>query len=162
MLNNSDLLKKIASIILATTLFSIFYNQFRLNPLPLLKKELEIISEVHNVDGLTAEPSISGIDINLAQKLFENGMMFIDARAEEYFFEGHIPGAICSDDFDSLTQKLEDLISMDDSFVVYCGDDDCGSSEDLAYELQAYGFNNIYLFKGGWKEWQNSDLPEEK
>ena len=159
---NSDLLKKIASIILATTLFSISYNQFRSSPLPLLKKELEILNKMSDVDSLTAESSINGINIHLAQKLFENGMLFVDARAEEFFYEGHIPGAICRDDFDSLTQKLENLISMDDSFVVYCSDDDCGSSEDLAYELQAYGFNKIYLFKGGWKEWRNSDLPEEK
>ena len=70
--------------------------------------------------------------------------------------------AICKDDFDSLVVQLENILGMDDPFVVYCSDDDCGSSEELSYELQSYGFNNIYLFKGGWKEWQNASLPEEK
>ena len=51
---------------------------------------------------------------------------------------------------------------MDDPFVVYCSDDDCGSSEELSYELQSYGFTNILLFKGGWKQWQEANYPTSK
>ena len=57
--------------------------------------------------------------------------------------------------------QVEDLITYSNGFVVYCSDDDCGSSEDLAYQLQDQGFINIYLFKGGWKQWTESDLPIE-
>ena len=45
-----------------------------------------------------------------------------------------------------LVEKLENTIGMDDQFIVYCSDSDCGSSEDLSYELQSYGYNNILLF----------------
>ena len=54
---------------------------------------------------------------------------------------------------------FENLIAFDAGFVVYCSDDDCGSSEELAISLQEKGFANIFLFKGGWKLWTENDLP---
>ena len=57
---------------------------------------------------------------------------------------------------------MNDTINSDESFVVYCSDDDCGSSEDLSYELQSYGYNKILLFKGGWKEWVDADYIQDK
>ena len=162
MINNKKLLNQIFSILFISVLVSVAYNQFRSEPLSLVKKKIQILTEVPSLDGMLLEPTITGININLAQTLFENNVIFIDARSEEYFNEGHIPNAICKDDFDSLVVQLENILGMDDPFVVYCSDDDCGSSEELSYELQSYGFNNIYLFKGGWKEWQNAGLPEGK
>ena len=87
--------------------------------------------------------------------------MFVDARAEEYLTEGIIPGAVFSDDNEILSEKIYDLIGYDKGFVVYCSDDDCGSSEQLAYELQDLGFMNIFVFKGGWKEWTGAGFEIE-
>ena len=61
-----------------------------------------------------------------------------------------------------MVEKLENTIGFDDKFIVYCSDSDCGSSEDLSYELQSYGYNNILLFKGGWKEWTDANLIQAK
>ena len=72
--------------------------------------------------------------------------------------DGFIPGAINNDDTDALSDEIAALIGFDRGFVIYCSDDDCGSSEDLAYDLQEYGFNNILVFKGGWKTWSESGL----
>ena len=46
--------------------------------------------------------------------------------------------------------------------MIYCSDDDCGSSEELAYELQDLGFSNILVFKGGWRSWTDSGFEIEK
>ena len=88
-------------------------------------------------------------------------MLFVDARSEEYYLNGHIPKAICNNNIDSLINEMELYISIEDGFVVYCSDDDCGSSEELSYLLQEQGFMNIYLFKGGWKQWTDNKLPTE-
>lgn len=149
-------------IILVSILLSLIFNQLRGKPLPLIKKTVEVVSSIESLDLDSIEPSITGIDITLAKKLFEENTVFVDARAEEYYIDGHIPGAICNDDFDTLLEELENKINTDESFVVYCSDDDCGSSEDLSYELQSYGFNKILLFKGGWKEWVDADMPKGK
>ena len=71
------------------------------------------------------------------------------------------PKAVCNDNLDSLITKIEKQVAIDDGFVVYCSDDDCGSSEELAYLLQEQGFSKIYLFNGGWKQWVDNNLPIE-
>ena len=91
--------------------------------------------------------------------LFETNTLFVDARAEEYFENGHIPNAICNDDINLLIEEIDSRIQVDEGFIVYCSDDDCGSSEELAYKLQEQGFMCIYVFKGGWKQWTNNNLP---
>ena len=88
--------------------------------------------------------------------------MFIDARAEEYFNDGHIPGAICKDDFEELMDTIYSLENSVGAFVVYCSDDDCGSSEELSYQLYDQGFESIYLFKGGWKQWSDNNFPSKQ
>ena len=93
--------------------------------------------------------------------LFDKKVLFVDARAEEYLAEGIIPGAVFSDDNEILSGKIYDLVGYDKGFVVYCSDDDCGSSEQLAYELQDLGFMNIFVFKGGWKEWTGAGFEIE-
>tara|TARA_B100000424_G_scaffold268851_1_gene264508 strand:- start:1169 stop:1564 length:396 start_codon:yes stop_codon:yes gene_type:complete len=127
--------------------------------LPFVAVPLKKIEDIAQIENTSLQPQIREISIDIAEKLFLDSLLFIDARAEEYYHEGHIPNSICNDDLDSLVYQVEGLISYNEGFVVYCSDDDCGSSEDLAYLLQEQGFMNIYLFKGGWKQWTENDLP---
>ena len=149
-------------IVLVSVITSLLFNQVRNSPLPFMNKKVDVVSVLKSTSSKTSEPSIIGIDLELAEKLFEEKTLFVDARAEEFYNEGHIPNAICFDDFDLLLEKLENTIGMDDQFIVYCSDSDCGSSEDLSYELQSHGYNNILLFKGGWKEWTDANLIQTK
>ena len=64
-----------------------------------------------------SEPKITGIDLTIAKTLFDNNVLFIDARAEN-FNDGHIPNALCNDDFDLLVEQLDKLIELDERFVV--------------------------------------------
>ena len=162
MRKDKNLYYQSSGIILLSILLSLIFNQLRSKPLPFLKKTVEVVSSMESLNLGSIEPSITGIDITLAKKLFAENKVFVDSRAEEYYINGHIPGAICNDDFDTLLEELEDTINSDESFVVYCSDDDCGSSEDLSYELQSYGYNKILLFKGGWKEWVDADYIQDK
>jgi len=149
-------------IVLVSVITSLLFNQVRNSPLPFMNKKVDVVSVLKSTSSKTSEPSIIGIDLALAKKLFEENILFVDARAEEFYNEGHIPNAICFDDFDLLLEKLENTIGMDDQFIVYCSDSDCGSSEDLSYELQSHGYNSILLFKGGWKEWTDANLIQTK
>tara|TARA_Y100000739_G_C20446351_1_gene390221 strand:- start:70 stop:483 length:414 start_codon:yes stop_codon:yes gene_type:complete len=130
----------------------------RNNGIPLIAHPLEIVDEKDGVLNITTEPTIRMIDIGLAQKLHKDSTLFVDARAREYLAEGFIPGAIANDNIDSLVVMISALVGYDKMFVIYCSDDDCGSSEDLAYELQSFGFNDILVFKGGWKSWSDAGL----
>ena len=157
-----NLYAQAAFIVFVSVFTSLLFNQLRNNTLPFMKIKVEVVSSLQSIKIKSSEPSITGIDLELAKKLFEENTLFVDARAEEFYNEGHIPNAICFDDFDLLVEKLENTIGMDDQFIVYCSDSDCGSSEDLSYELQSHGYNNILLFKGGWKEWTDANLIQAK
>ena len=157
-----NLYVQVAFIMFASVFTSLLFNQLRNKSLPFLRAKVEVVSSVPSLKAIGPGSHVTGIDLELAKKLFEENTLFVDARAEEFYNEGHIPNAICFDDFDLLVEKLENTIGMDDQFIVYCSDSDCGSSEDLSYELQSYGYNNILLFKGGWKEWTDANLIQAK
>ena len=160
-MNYSSSLNQIYIYIALSLFISFFVNIFRTDSLPYIAIPLEKIEDIAQIENSSLQPQIREISIDVAERLFSDSVLFIDARAEEYYHEGHIPNSICNDDFDSLVYQIEDIITYKNGFVVYCSDDDCGSSEDLAYQLQDQGFINIYLFKGGWKQWTKNNLPIE-
>ena len=160
-MNYSSSLNQIYLYIALSLFISFFVNILRTDSLPYIAIPLEKIEDIAQIENSSLQPQIREISIDVAERLFSDSVLFIDARAEEYYLEGHIPNSICNDDFNSLVIQLEDLVDYNSGFVVYCSDDDCGSSEDLAYQLQDQGYTNIYLFKGGWKQWKQNNLPIE-
>ena len=160
-MNYSSSLNQIYIYIILSLLISFCVNILRTESLPFIAVPLEKIEDITQIENNSLQPQIREISIDVAERLYSDSVLFIDAREEEYYIEGHIPNSICNDDFDSLVYQIEDFVAYNNGFVVYCSDDDCGSSEDLAYQLQDQGFTNIYLFKGGWKQWVENDLPME-
>tara|TARA_B100000686_G_C16783088_1_gene973299 strand:+ start:2221 stop:2703 length:483 start_codon:yes stop_codon:yes gene_type:complete len=140
---------------------ALLYNFLSMTGIPLIAKPLEKVTLEDDLTQTILTPQIRKIDIETAKKLHEQNVLFVDARAEEYLKEGFILGALANDDLGLLSQEIDDLIGFEKAFVIYCSDDDCGSSEDLAYSLQGYGFSNILVFQGGWKEWNDAGLPKE-
>ena len=160
-MNFSSSLHQIYFYLTISFITSFVINLSRTNTLPIIADPLEKIENIEQINEKMANPIIREISIDIAKDLFDQNMLFVDARSEEYYLEGHIPKAVCNDNLDTLIIKIEKQIALDDGFVVYCRDDDCGSSEELAYLLQEQGFSNIYLFKGGWKQWIDNNLPME-
>ena len=158
-MNFTSSLHQIYFFLIISLTISVFINLFRPKPILYIAKNLEIIKDIDQINKDVSNPMIRTIDIEIAKTLFETNTLFVDARAEEYFENGHIPNAICNDDINLLIEKIDSRIQVDEGFIIYCSDDDCGSSEELAYKLQEQGFMSIYVFKGGWKQWTNNNLP---
>jgi len=153
--------KQALFFLLAAVFLGAFYNFVLTDGIPLLAKPLEKVTAEQDLTASLLEPQVREIDLETARKLHEQNVLFVDARAEEYLQDGFIPGTVANDDVDALSQAIDELIGFDTGFVVYCSDDDCGSSEELAYTLQGYGFSNILVFQGGWKAWTEAELPIE-
>lgn len=153
--------QQITSIIATSILLGATFNGIRENGIPWIAKPIKKVDDENAIEQIVDEPSIREIDLGVAKVLHWKGTLFIDARAEEYLEDGFIPGAIANDDMEALSEEIQSLIGFDEGFVIYCSDDDCGSSEDLAYELQDLGYNNILVFKGGWKTWKEAGLEVE-
>ena len=161
-MNYSSSLNQIYIFVALSLFISFFVNILRTDSLPYIAIPLGKIEDIDQIENSSLQPQIREISIDVAERLFSDSVLFIDAREEEYYIEGHIPNSICNDDFDSLVYQIEDFVTYNNGFVVYCSDDDCGSSEELAYTLQEQGFMSIYVFKGGWKQWTNNNLPVSK
>jgi len=149
---------QIIVIAITSTVLSLTLNAVRPDGIPLLAKELAVAEEIEYD---TAEPRLFAITLDQALELYQKGTVFVDAREPEYYQEGHIKGAWNIPFFLELVFKLDSLQGKDTPMVIYCSGDECGSSEDLAYELQAEGFSNLLVFKGGWTAWNTSGHPIE-
>ena len=141
------------AFIISSILIGVLYNTFRDDGITLIAQPIETITSVDEAISILTEPKIREINLKMAIQLFESGILFVDARAEEYLNNGFIPGAIANDNIDLLTELIDTRIGYETGFVIYCSDDDCGSSEELAYDLQYSGFSNIFVFIFlGWVE----------
>ena len=133
-------------------------NLIRKDSIPLLAKKLEITEDI---DLDSDESTLLAISLDKAKEFFENGVLFIDARDEVYYNEGHIRNAMKNVFLMELIFNIEDKQTKEDPIVVYCGDPGCGDSEDLAYDLQNEGFKKLFVFKGGWLEWSAANYPAD-
>jgi len=134
-------------------------NLVRTEKIPWLAKKLE----TGTIDELTSssEPVLIAISLEQAKSLFDKKVLFIDARDPEYYSQGHIAGAIPDAFLMELSFKIEEMQDKNAALVVYCSDDGCGDSEELAYDLQSLGYNEIYVFKGGWHSWSEAAYAVE-
>jgi len=92
--------------------------------------------------------------------------LFVDARKDEEFQAGHIPGAIQCNHY-RLEEYIYPLIDRADGaekIVVYCGGGNCEDSIFVCKDLTDFDipFEAIYLYSGGWKEWSQKGMPSEK
>lgn len=156
-----DYQKQSIILIALSILIGSIFNLLSDGGIPWVAEPIKIVNNSEDALDILAEPSIREVEIETAKALHGSGILFVDARAEEYLSDGFIPGAIASDDISILSDQIETMIGFDTGFVIYCSDDDCGSSEELAYQFQDIGFNNILVFKGGWKSWKDAGLEIE-
>jgi rhodanese-related sulfurtransferase len=80
--------------------------------------------------------------------------VFIDAREPLFFEEGHLPGAVNFPVSAILERRLPALpADRSRRLIVYCSGGDCEDSRIIARALTALGFENVFVFRGGWEEW---------
>ena len=156
-----SLKKQVTFFITVSILVGSMSNLVRSDAISWIAQPIKVVNDVNDVSLTLLEPEIREIDLEMAKSLHKTGLLFVDARAEEYLSDGIIPGAVANDDVGLLSEQIEFLIGYEKGFVIYCSDDDCGSSEELAYELQDFGFMNIFVFKGGWKSWTDAGMEIE-
>jgi len=92
--------------------------------------------------------------------------LFVDARDDAHYAEGHIPGAWAFDPFrpELHLQELLPLLPSSERIVVYCNGGACEDSENAALTLLAYGADpsHVWVFAGGITAWRAAGLPIER
>ena len=81
----------------------------------------------------------------------ESGYIIIDARTQEEYDEGHIPGAILIPEYEIADRAENELPDKDQLILVYCRSG--RRSKIAAEELVKLGYTNVKEF-GGIIDWE--------
>jgi rhodanese-related sulfurtransferase len=94
--------------------------------------------------------------------LYGQKALFLDARRTSVYEQGHISGArtfsVWESDVDEKVNKLyeerNDPRQQLEPIVIYCSGGDCEDSHMLARKLWGLQFNNIWVYKDGFPDWE--------
>ena len=147
---------QILAILVITAFISLGYNQIRAKAIPLFHPWSENISKI------TFSESISSISINEAAELFNsNNAIFLDARTESSYNQGHIRGALCLP-WNQAEEKCFELIKNippEKNIITYCDGATCDLCGKLAVFLCDLGFEQVQALVNGWTLWNQNKLP---
>ena len=131
--------------------------------------------ELSNGDGPIVPPTAAPGDppfiaLNEAYLEYTSGKtIFIDARDDEEYVCGTIPGAVHipfeympdGDLAAYFDQKFNDA-PKDTKLITFCSGEECDLSLHLGRNLQDFGYTNVYVFFGGAREWEKAGLEIER
>ena len=127
---------------------------------------LELLSARLRANGLQLAESNQVVQLFDDPRRLQDGVIFIDARHEEDYRAGHIPGAYYFDRFhpeNSDTNVVPVCLAAQD-IVFYCNGGECDDSEHAAIMLRdSLGIpkEKVFVYGGGFTEWTNNGLPYE-
>jgi rhodanese-related sulfurtransferase len=124
--------------------------------------------ESSSVGDFAPHPNRPWVEITAAQAktLFDRGTLFFDARRSSAYREAHIRGArsisVWESDADQKVKSfLDEGRDPNSPIVVYCSGGDCEDSHELAQKLWGVTFDNMYVYKDGFPDWQKRGWPVE-
>jgi 3-mercaptopyruvate sulfurtransferase SseA len=87
---------------------------------------------------------------------------FVDARGENEFAQGHIPGAIhLPPSGHPDEQATFDRLRGTKTIIVYDSDVGCGLATGVADRLARAGLGDVRVMDGSWTQWESSGGPAE-
>lgn len=96
----------------------------------------------------------------------EGAYVFIDARSEEKWAAGHVPGALLLDHYhyEKSIEAVMAAVQTAGRVVVYCHGKDCTDSELCAQLLKNFNVDPSLLavYLGGYSAWVEHGMPVEK
>ncbi|MCX6905227.1 MAG: rhodanese-like domain-containing protein [Verrucomicrobia bacterium] len=113
------------------------------------------------------------VDSNQVARLFRDPryeaewIIFVDARGDQEYKEGHIPGAYQLDyDGNRLPDYMMPILAASvnaEKVVVYCNGGNCETSEFAALSLKDANVpaQKLFVYPGGFTEWSTNGLPIE-
>lgn len=103
-------------------------------------------------------------DVLKVKEIFDGGnAVFVDARADERYQEGHIKGAL-SMPLNQFDERIEGFLikyPLSTFIVTYCSGRECEESHALAQYLIEEGYTNVKVFIDGFYCWEKEGYPVE-
>ena len=162
-------------IVLTSSVLGLIVNFYHSNGIPLIKEErvlswaddsTQVVNEENQQENATGEQEANELDeakaitLKQAYNLFKSKAVFVDARDYVEYEISHIKGAISIPyvEFDKYRSVL-DTIPKNTPLVAYCDGKECDLSIMLGDKLFEIGYKEVYIFFGGWLDWQKANYP---
>ncbi|HIJ40490.1 MAG TPA: rhodanese-like domain-containing protein [Deltaproteobacteria bacterium] len=103
-------------------------------------------------------------DVTLAKKLYDSKQfVFVDARSQDDYDEGHIKGAVSLPvgQFDEKIEAFSEQYPPDKPIITYCSGRTCEDSHKLAQRLLEFGYLETGVFIDGFPGWEAAGYPIE-
>lgn len=98
------------------------------------------------------------VSMQAIQERWKGDVLWIDARIQEQFDAGHVPGALLLNEqkFDEqLFGHLDTLQANTKPIIIYCSAAKCEASRHVLERLkQTLPVENVFVLKGGWQAWK--------
>jgi rhodanese-related sulfurtransferase len=104
------------------------------------------------------------IAFDQAAQLFEQETaLFVDARLQNQFAQGHIRGALSLpwQEVDRYFVETAERLGGTKTIITYCDGESCELSHELAQFLKDMGFEDVRVLVNGWTVWRQAGLPTE-
>jgi len=92
-------------------------------------------------------------------------VIFVDARDDDHYHAGHIPGAFQLDHYrpENYLATVLPASQAAQQIVVYCKGGSCEDSEQTAIFLRDAGIpkERLFVYAGGFDDWTSHHLPVE-
>lgn len=163
--NLKRLIREMAVIILMATVLGIAWNYRLLREVFLGQDSRSIQDTTSSAPAAIHTHTPLPLGLMQVKELFNSGeAIIIDARDREAFQKGHIRGAISIPlgEAEGLIPNLSRKTPKEKMLVVYCGGYDCHDSRLLGEKLLAAGFTQVFVYEGGYPEWQDGGNPVER
>lgn len=158
-------LTRIAAILGAATLMAVLVNVVRPDPLPWVIDPSKSINPGENPE-LNRKSSISLEEV--LEAYMQGAALFVDARSEEEFEQGHVAGAIHipAAEKDLYLDRIFEHLPFGMMIIIYCEGGECESS-NVVYEFLAmngFSTDDLRIFHPGWEilGGEESGLPVEQ
>ncbi len=153
------LLKEMAVIIIVAAIIGLAWNRRML---------VESWTGMVNRPAPAASPAAARLPLPLGimqvKELFDRGEGYLlDARDAVTFAGGHLKGArsFPLGEFEARLPEFLKQVPKTMPLIIYCNGYGCHDSMDLGKKLIQAGYWEIFVFEGGYPEWQEAGYPVE-
>ena len=143
-----------------------FYNHVSPFGIPVLgqwEPSKGVVSAKSNTDSVNTSIEINNID-SIKQIVQKKEKIILDVRPREIYNQGHLPTALSFPlmDFDQNIGQILSSINRQAELLVYCSSIECTDSHTFATRLKNLRYDNIQVFSGGFRQWQEMGYKIEK
>lgn len=158
---NTRNLKNILLITIISAIVGFTYNHLAKNSLPLIREEIELKSNPEISTNTNTKGELFAISVDEAIiKYNNNEAIFIDARDNWDFGDGHILDAINIPEFSfEPTNEIITKLDKNQTYIIYCSSEDCDISKRLGKELAELGFTSLFVLFDGYEVWVEKGHP---